>query len=131
MSQSIEGPVILELTCGRVIAVWAREEAGCGGGLLGLLSSHLSVTHHWTNAPPAPLTPAPWTFRPTVEDDNQGERWGAREGAAGCGGPGSVASIHPSTLAGPFLLICLDGCPLSGAQHDERPAAVSAFHVSI
>ncbi len=66
------------------------------------------------------LTPARRTFRPKVEGDNEGEGRAAREVAAGCRWLGSVASIHPSPLAGSFSLICLDGCPLSGAQHDER-----------
>lgn len=67
------------------------------------------------------VTFAAATFRPTAEEDDQGEGWVAREVATARGWPGSAVSIHPSPLAGPFSLICLDGCPLSGAQHDERP----------
>lgn len=67
-------------------------------------------------------TPAPWAFKPKMEDDNQAQRWVVKEVAAGWG-LARVSGIHSplSPLVGSFSLICLDGCPLSGAQHDERP----------
>lgn len=37
------------------------------------------------------------------------------------GGQGQWHPFTPLPSQGLFSLICLDGCPLSGAKHDERP----------
>lgn len=110
-------PVIPSLTCGRIIAVWARKEAeqrwwwgGCSAScpaisvLLITGLAHLPLPSRKCGA--ATSTPAPWTFKPTMEGDDQGRDWERKEGAgvaAGLGRPGSEGSFHPSPLTGVFL----------------------------
>lgn len=132
------GPVILELTCGRIIAVWKWTEAGERWGFFSLPSSYLSVTHHWPSAPPFLFQEQdgyvhPWSTDLQTQSGGWQSRWVARDVHTGWGWLGSVASIHPFPLQGlSFSSVWLGALSLRhNTMRGPGSTAIFAFHVSI